>query len=73
MVVLPPRPTVRTRRLAIGTIVPLSLALGVVISLLPISRWQHGLLWLGLVLGELTLLLTFARLIRITRVPTGGV
>jgi hypothetical protein len=69
---LPPRPTPRTRRLVIGTIVPLALALGVVITLLPISRWQHGLLWFGLVLGELTLLLTFARLIRITRVPTGG-
>jgi len=73
VVVLPPRPTPRTRRVVIGTIVPLALALGVVITLLPIDRWQHGLLWLGLALGELTLLLTFARLIRITRVPTGGV
>jgi hypothetical protein len=69
---LPPRPTPRTRRLVIGTIVPLALALGVVITLLPINRWQHGLLWLGLVLGELTLLLTFARLIRITRLPAGS-
>jgi hypothetical protein len=73
VVVLPPRPTLRTRRLVIGTVVPLALALGAVITLLPINRWQHGLLWLGLVLGELTLLLTFARLIRVTRVPTGAV
>jgi len=73
VVVLPPRPTPRTRRLVIATVVPLALALGVVITLSPINRWQHGLLWLGLVLGELTLLLTFARLIRITRVPAGGV
>ncbi len=71
-VLLPPRPTTRTRRLVIGTIVPLALALGAVITLLPISRWQHGLLWFGLALGELTLLLTFARLIRITRRPSRG-
>jgi hypothetical protein len=63
---LPPRPTPRTRRLVIGTAVPLALGLGVLFALLPIGRYHHGLRWVGFGLAELALVLTFARLIRLT-------
>lgn len=68
-IVLPPRPPRRARRLVIATVVPLALALGVLLAYLPIGRYQHGLRWVALALGELALTLTFARLIRLTRVP----
>jgi hypothetical protein len=67
-VVLPSRPPARTRRLVIATVVPFALALGVLWSYLPIGRYQHGR-WIGLAIGEAALALTFARLIRLTRVP----
>jgi len=65
--VLPPRPRPRTRSLMILSVVPLALALGALFYLLPIGRYRHGLQWVGLIIGELALLWTFARLIRVTR------
>lgn len=70
--VLPPRPRRRTRRLVIATVVPLALALGALVSYLPVVRYQHGLRWLALAIGEVALALTFARLIRLTRVPASA-
>ena len=64
---LAPRPRRRTRKLIIGTVVPLALAMGVVVALLPLGRYQHGLRWATLAIGESVLVLTFARLIRLTR------
>jgi hypothetical protein len=71
-ILLPPRPTTRTRRIVIASVVPLAVALGVLFSLLPLGGYHAGLRWLGLVIGELALLLTFARLVRLTRVSTGA-
>ena len=67
-VTLPPRPSARARRIVIACIVPLAVALGVLFSLLPLGIWHPAVRWIGLVLGELALVLTFARLIRLTRV-----
>ena len=75
-VVLPPRPPRRVRRLSIGCVVPLALALGVLVTLLPGGTAEHGLRWAGLAIGEASLVLIFARLVRITRVdpaPSGDV
>ena len=66
---LPPRPEPRIRRLLIGTAVPLAVAMGILFALLPLGPSQHGLRWAGLAIGEAILALTFARLIRITRLP----
>jgi hypothetical protein len=66
-VVLPPRPSTRTRRIVIASVVPLAVALGVLFSLLPIGMFHPAVRWIGLILGEVALLLTFARLIRLTR------
>jgi hypothetical protein len=66
--VLPSRPEPRVRRLLIGTAVPMALAMGVVFSFLPLGRYQHGLRWIGLAIGETVIALTFARLVRLTRV-----
>jgi hypothetical protein len=68
-IVLPPRPKPRTRKLLIGSVVPLALILGVVFWFLPFGFLHLGLRWVGLVIGELALALTFARLIRLTRLP----
>lgn len=70
--VMPPRPAPRTRKVLIGTVVPLALAMGVLFSLLPFGRAQQGLRWIGLALGEAVVALTFARLVRLTRVPKSG-
>lgn len=73
-IALPSRPRPRTRRLMIGSAVPLAMGLGVLFSSLPIGHLHPGVRWIGLLLGELALLLTFARLIRLTRlVPSIGV
>jgi len=48
----------------------LALALGVLFSLFPSGLVHPAVRWIGLVLGELALLLTFARLIRLTRIAT---
>jgi hypothetical protein len=69
-IVLPSRPSARSRRIFIASVLPLALALGVLFSLLPFAQLHQGLRWIGLVLGELALVLTFARLIRLTRVPS---
>ena len=69
-IVLPARPRPRTRRLVIGSVVPLALALGVLFFFLPIGPYHHGVRWVGLAISEAALVLTFARLIRLTRVPT---
>ena len=71
-VVLPPRPSARTRRIVIASIVPLAVALGVLFSLLPLGVWHPAIRWIGLILGEVALLLTFARLIRLTRVSAAA-
>lgn len=63
------RPTPRTRRLVIGTVVPLALAMGVLVALFPLGPVHHGFRWAGLAIGEAVLVFTFARLIRLTR-PT---
>lgn len=65
---LPPRPEPRTRWLIIGTVVPLALAMGILFYLLPFGDHQHER-WIGFAIGETALALTFARLIRLTRVP----
>lgn len=65
---LPRRPEPRTRKLTIGTVVPLALAMGALFFFLPLDRYQHGR-WIGLAIGEALLALTFARLIRLTWVP----
>lgn len=70
--VLPSRPDPRTRRLLIGTAVPLALAMGALFSFLPLGWFQHGIRWLGLAIGETVIALTFARLVRLTRVPKTG-
>jgi len=49
------------------SVVPLALALGALFYLLPFGRYHHGIQWVGLVIGELALLWTFARLVRVTR------
>jgi hypothetical protein len=67
-VVLLRRPARRTYRLFFAALVPLALALGVVVTILPGGKYQHGLHWVGFVIGEVSLVLIFARLIRITRV-----
>jgi hypothetical protein len=66
-IVLPPRPRTRTRWLVIGTVVPLTLTLGVLLAFLPLGRYSQHLRWTGFAIGELALVLTFARLIRVTR------
>jgi hypothetical protein len=66
-IVLPPRFKPRTRRLVFGIVVPLALVLGLWTVLLPIGRVHHGLRWLGLALAELALVVTFGRLIWVTR------
>jgi hypothetical protein len=68
-IVLPARPRPSTRRLVIGSVVPLALALGVLFFFLPIGRYQHGIRWVGFAISELALVLTFVRIIRLTRVP----
>ena len=68
-IVLPARPRPRTRALLIGGVVPLALALGVLFFFLPIGPYHHGVRWVGLAISEVALVLTFARLIRLTRVP----
>ncbi len=68
--ILPPPPTPRHRRRFIATLVPLAVALGVLAAILPFGRYTHNLRWAGLALAELALLLTFARLIRITSPST---
>ena len=70
-IVLPPRPKPKTRTLLIASVVPLGLTLGVLFWFLPIGLNHHGLRWVGLVISELALALTFARLIRLTRLPGG--
>ncbi len=65
--VLPSPPTRRQRRQFIATLVPLAAALGVLAAVLPFGRYTHNLRWAGLVLAELALILTFSRLVRITR------
>jgi hypothetical protein len=65
--VLPSPPTRRQRRQFVATLVPLAAALGVLAAILPFGRYTHNLRWAGLVLAELALILTFARLVRITR------
>jgi hypothetical protein len=64
--VLPAPPTRRRRRQFIATAVPLAAAFGVLAVFLPFGRYSHHLQWVGLALAELALVLTFARLIRIT-------
>ena len=68
-IVLPSRPKPKTRKLLIGSVVPLALTLGALYWFLPLGFVHHGLRWVGLVLGELAIALTFARLIRLTRLP----
>jgi hypothetical protein len=70
--VLPARPRLWVRRLAIGTLVPLALALGVLLAVLPLGRYSHHLHVFGFVLGELALVLIFFRLVRVTRAPGRG-
>jgi hypothetical protein len=70
-VVLPPRPGPRSRRMVIASVVPLAVALGVLFFIFPFGFTHPAVRWIGLVLGEIALLLTFARLIRLTRVPAG--
>ncbi len=68
-IVLPSRPKPKTRKLLILSVVPLGLTLGVLFWFLPLGLYHHGLRWVGLVISELALALTFARLIRLTRLP----
>jgi len=68
-IVLPSRPKPKTRKLLIVSVVPLGLTLGVLFWFLPLGLYHHGLRWVGLVISELALALTFARLIRLTRLP----
>jgi hypothetical protein len=68
-VVLFAPPTRQRRRQFIACAVPLAAAFGALAALLPIGRWGHHLQWVGLALAELALVLTFARLIRITNPP----
>ncbi len=68
-IVLPPRPEPKTRKLLIASVVPLGLTLGILFWFLPLGLSHHGLRWVGLVISELALALTFARLIRLTRLP----
>jgi hypothetical protein len=65
-VVLPAPPSRRRRRQFIATAVPLAATFGVLAAFLPFGRYSHHLQWVGLALAELALVLTFARLIRIT-------
>jgi hypothetical protein len=64
-VVLLPRPRPRSRRIFIASVIPFAVALGVLFSLLP--GFHPAVRWIGLVVGEVALLLTFARLVRLTR------
>lgn len=64
-VVLPPRPAPRSRRMILASVVPLAVALGVLFYIFPFGL-NSSVRWIGLVLGEAALLLTFARLIRLT-------
>lgn len=68
-VVLPPRPSSRTRTLLIGSVVPLAVVLGVLFYVFPFGVGHSALRVTGLIIGEIALVLTFARLIRLTRVP----
>ena len=68
-IVLPSRSKPKTRKLLILSVVPLGLTLGVLFWFLPLGLYHHGLRWVGLVISELALALTFARLIRLTRLP----
>jgi hypothetical protein len=67
-VVLLPRPGTSVRRILIASVVPLAIALGVLFFIFPIGFSHQAVRWIGLILGELALLLTFARLIRLTRI-----
>jgi hypothetical protein len=62
------RPARRTHRPFFAAVVPLALALGVGVTLVPGGKYQHGLHWVGSVIGEVSLVLIFGRLFRITRV-----
>jgi len=66
-VVLLPRPRPRSRRMVIASIVPLAVMLGVLFFIFPFGFSHPAVRWIGLLLGEVALLLTFARLIRLTR------
>jgi hypothetical protein len=52
----------------IATVVPLAVVLGALFFYLPWGLLHPGVRWIGLILGEAALLLSFARLIRLTRV-----
>lgn len=67
-IVLLPRPAPRFRRMAIASVVPLALALGVLFFIFPFGLNHSAVRWIGLILGELALLLTFTRLVWLTRV-----
>jgi hypothetical protein len=71
-VVLPPRPSPRTRTLLIGSMVPLGIVLGVLFYWFPFGPGHTALRLIGLAIGELALVLTSARLIRLTRVPAAS-
>jgi hypothetical protein len=67
-VLLPPRPNPQYRRMAIASVVPLAVVLGALFFYLPLGLIHPGVRWIGLILGEAALLLSFARIIRLTRV-----
>ncbi len=67
--VLPPRPSARARRVVIASVVPLAIALGVLFFLFPFGLGHQAVRWIGFIIGEVALVLTFARLIRLTREP----
>ena len=71
-IVLLPRPKPWSRRMVLASVVPLAAALGVLFFILPFGFSHPAVRWVGLVLGELALLLTFARLIRLTRVTASA-
>jgi len=70
-IVLPGRLSSRKRRLLIAAVIPLALAMGALLAVFPIGHARVSARWLALALGELALMLTFARLVRLTRVPAG--
>jgi hypothetical protein len=65
--VLPARPRPWTRRMVMGTLAVLFLALGVISAFLPLGKYSRHLHLIGFVLGELAVALIFLGLFRVTR------
>jgi Mn2+/Fe2+ NRAMP family transporter len=64
---LPPGFSSRTRRWTIAVMIPIVVGFGLLAALFHVGRFHVRIVWLGVALAELALVLTFWRLLRVTR------